>query len=81
MDGDGEMYVQGQLFGVPAKRTPRLNRYATGRVTRDPAVAQAHAEAYRYAHDVKLGMAMILASRPAEEREALRALFRKPRVA
>jgi hypothetical protein len=81
MDMDGEAYVQQQLFPVPAERAPRLNRYATGRVTRDPAVAQAHAEAYRYAHSVKLGLAMILASRPAEEREALRNLLRKPRVA
>ncbi|MHB1004517.1 MAG: hypothetical protein ACYC3S_02615 [Chloroflexota bacterium] len=80
MDVDGEAFVQGRLFGVPAERAPRLNRYATGRVTRDPAVAQAHAEAYRVAHGVKLGMARILASRSVEEREALRALLSKPRV-
>ena len=81
MDGDGAMYVQGQLFGVPAKRTPRLNRYATGRVTRDPAVAQATRRRTVTPTTSSSGMAMILASRPAEEREALRALLRRLRVA
>ncbi len=79
-------YVQGRLFAAveaadsPAAR-PRAVRRGGSPVTRDPAVALAYAEAHRHSHDVKLGLAHILAARSPEERAAIRALLAKSHVA
>lgn len=81
-------FVQASMFDGPAQAArvaPRGRkgpaRLAGGRVTRDPEVAIAHEEAYRFAHSVKLGLARILATRSADERAALRALLKQGRVA
>jgi hypothetical protein len=86
MAGIGERVVQASMFDLPTttERTPErrvLVRRGGGRVTRDPEVAIAHEEAYRYAHGVKLGLARILAARSADERAALRARLDQGRVA
>lgn len=86
MAGIRELLVQASLFDLPAPAGRARERQAVVRrggvrVTRDPEVAIAHEEAYRYAHSVKLGMARILASRSDGERAALRAQLTRGRVA
>jgi hypothetical protein len=85
MAGIGERLVQASMFDLPAPgQTPErrvLVRRGGGRVTRDPEVAVAHEEAYRFAHGVKLGLARILASRSVDERAKLRAQLERGRVA
>lgn len=79
--------VQGRLFEAPevvagaAGQRAGVRRAVGTRVTRDPAVAQAHEEAHRLSQSVKLGLARILASRAPEERAALRSLLAKSHVA
>ena len=86
MPGRPQRYIQGHLFEpwqlrMNRPRPRRSPAMAYSRVTRDPAVAQAHAQAAELSQSVKLGLAMILAGRSPEERAALRARLERPRVA
>lgn len=81
-----EPWVQAQLFeSAPAHPRTRQARRPIWRLHRglagDPAVARASEEAEQLANGVKLGFARILAQRSAEEREALRTLVSRQRVA
>ncbi len=62
--------------GVERHRPPRIDR---SRVTRDPAVARSHADGIAAANDFRLGLARAFDQLPPEQREALRALFRRER--
>ncbi|MCL5108766.1 MAG: hypothetical protein M1401_07865 [Chloroflexi bacterium] len=85
MSDEVERWIQGELFGYPARprwrRRPAPPRRDFSRVASDPAVALAGEESRRLASGVKMGLAMILAQRSPEERAALRALFERQKVA
>ena len=79
-------WIQTQLFeSAPTCPRTRQARSPIWRLRRslagDPAVARASEEAEKLANGVKLGLARILAQRSADEREALRALVSRRKVA
>ncbi len=89
-----EVWVQRSLFDEPAFARPTtitLSRQASAaerrrplrvdrsRVTRDPAVALSHANGAAAASDFRLGLARAFHQLPPEQRDALRALFRRDR--
>ncbi len=89
-----EVWVQRSLFDEPAfarpttitlsrqtpgagrRRSPRLDR---SRVTRDPAVALSYANGAAAASDFRLGLARAFTQLSPEQRDALRAVFRRER--
>jgi hypothetical protein len=81
-----EPWQQMQLFeSVPPRPRARQVRNPIWHLPRtlaaDPAVARASEEAEQLANGIKLGLARILAQRSAEERDALRALLSRRKVA